>query len=106
MLHLLAIAREAGVELTLDDFDRISAQTPLLADLKPRGRFVATDLHAAGGSPLVIASGSIEAGAIDGDAADGDRPDDRRRSRRRRPKRPARKSSGRSIGRSSRTAAW
>ena len=53
VLHLLAIAREAGVELTLADFDRISARTPLLADLKPSGRFVATDLHAAGGSPLV-----------------------------------------------------
>ena len=53
VLHLLAIAREAGVELTLGDFDRISAHTPLLADLKPAGRFVATELHAAGGSPLV-----------------------------------------------------
>jgi len=53
VLHLLAIAREAGVELTLGDFDRISARTPLLADLKPSGRFVATELHAAGGSPLV-----------------------------------------------------
>ena len=53
VLHLLAIAREAGVELTLADFDRVSARTPLLADLKPSGRFVATDLHAAGGSPLV-----------------------------------------------------
>ena len=54
VLHLLAIAKEAGVELTLADFDRISARTPLIADLKPSGRFVATDLHAAGGSPLVI----------------------------------------------------
>jgi dihydroxy-acid dehydratase len=54
VLHLLAIAREAGVELALPDFDRISAQTPLIADLKPSGRFVATDLHAAGGSPLVV----------------------------------------------------
>ena len=53
VLHLLAIAREAGVDLTLGDFDRISARTPLLADLKPSGRFVATELHAAGGSPLV-----------------------------------------------------
>ncbi len=51
VLHLLAIAREAGVALDLDDFDRISARTPLLADLKPGGRFVATDLHRAGGSP-------------------------------------------------------
>jgi dihydroxy-acid dehydratase len=53
VLHLLAIAREAGVDLALGDFDRISARTPLLADLRPSGRFVATELHAAGGSPLV-----------------------------------------------------
>jgi dihydroxy-acid dehydratase len=53
VLHLLAIAREAGVELSLDDFDRISARTPLIADLKPGGRFVANDLHRAGGIPLV-----------------------------------------------------
>ena len=67
VLHLLAIAREAGVELTLPDFDRISERTPLIADLKPSGRFVATDLHAAGGSPLVIKR-LIDAGRIDGDA--------------------------------------
>ena len=54
VLHLLAIAREAGIELSLADFDRISAKTPLIADLKPSGRFVATELHAAGGTPLVI----------------------------------------------------
>src|SRR5437879_1420785 len=53
VLHLLAIAREAGVELALADFDRISARVPLIADLKPAGRFVATDLHAAGGSSLI-----------------------------------------------------
>jgi dihydroxy-acid dehydratase len=53
VLHLLAIAQEAGIELSLADFDRISANVPLLADLKPSGRFVATDLHAAGGSALV-----------------------------------------------------
>ena len=45
VLHLLAIARESGIELTLDDFERISRATPLLADLKPSGRFVATDLY-------------------------------------------------------------
>ena len=49
VLHLLAVAREAGVELDIDDFDRIAAATPLLCDLKPGGRFVATDLHDAGG---------------------------------------------------------
>ena len=68
VLHLIAIAREAGVELELADFDRISSRVPLLADLKPSGRFVATDLHAAGGSTLV-AQRLIEAGAVDGAAA-------------------------------------
>ena len=53
VLHLMAIAHEAGLDLSLADFDRISARVPLLADLKPSGRFVATDLHAAGGSRLV-----------------------------------------------------
>ncbi len=53
VLHLLAIAREAGVALTIDDFDRVSARVPLLADLKPGGRFVATDLYQAGGTRLV-----------------------------------------------------
>jgi dihydroxy-acid dehydratase len=53
VLHLLAVAREAGVELELEDFDRISSKTPLLADLKPGGRFVAADLYAAGGVTLV-----------------------------------------------------
>ncbi|MBI3997228.1 MAG: dihydroxy-acid dehydratase [Candidatus Omnitrophica bacterium] len=53
VLHLLAIAREAGVPLSIDDFDRISSKTPLLADLKPWGRFVATDLYDAGGIALV-----------------------------------------------------
>jgi dihydroxy-acid dehydratase len=53
VLHLLAIAREAGVELSLADFDRISQRVPVIADLKPSGRFVATDLHAAGGSAVV-----------------------------------------------------
>jgi dihydroxy-acid dehydratase len=67
VLHLLAIANEAGVELDLDDFDRISAKTPVIADLKPSGRFVATDLHAAGGSPLVVKR-LVEAGWIAGDA--------------------------------------
>ena len=54
VLHLLAVANEAGVELDLDDFDRIAWNTPLLADLKPSGRYVATDLYRAGGVPLVI----------------------------------------------------
>jgi dihydroxy-acid dehydratase len=66
VLHLLAIAREAGVALTIDDFDRISERTPLIADLKPGGRFVANDLYKAGGIPLV-AKRLIEAGLIHGD---------------------------------------
>jgi dihydroxy-acid dehydratase len=67
VLHLMAIAHEAGVELALEDFDRISARVPLLADLKPSGRFVATDLHAAGGTALV-ASRLLDFGALTGDA--------------------------------------
>jgi len=53
VLHLLAIAREMGIELQIDDFDEISRRTPLLCDLKPGGRFAAPDLHAAGGVPVV-----------------------------------------------------
>jgi dihydroxy-acid dehydratase len=54
VLHLLAIAREAGVALQIEDFDGISQRTPLLADLKPGGRFVATDMYHAGGTPLLV----------------------------------------------------
>jgi len=54
VLHLLAVAHEAGVPLELEDFDRIAWGTPLLCDLKPGGRYVATDLYRAGGVPLVI----------------------------------------------------
>jgi dihydroxy-acid dehydratase len=54
VLHLLAVAKEAGVPLDIDDFDRIAWQTPLLCDLKPGGRYVATDLYRAGGVPVVI----------------------------------------------------
>jgi dihydroxy-acid dehydratase len=66
VLHLLAIAREAHVDLSLADFDRISARVPLIADLKPSGRFVATDLHAAGGSALIaqrLSAGQLLASA-------------------------------------------
>ncbi len=55
VLHLLAIAAEMGIELEIDDFDRISERTPLLCDLKPGGQFVAPDLFDAGGVPLVMA---------------------------------------------------
>jgi dihydroxy-acid dehydratase len=53
VLHLLAIAREAGVTLDIDDFQTISSRTPVLADLKPSGRFVASDMHRAGGIKLL-----------------------------------------------------
>jgi dihydroxy-acid dehydratase len=66
VLHLLAIAREAGIPLAIDDFDRISSATPILADLKPGGRYVATDLYAAGGTALV-AKRMLEAGLLRGD---------------------------------------
>jgi dihydroxy-acid dehydratase len=67
VLHLLAVANEAGVELSIDDFDRISSRTPLLADLKPGGRFVATDLYRAGGMRLV-AKRLLDAGLLNHDA--------------------------------------
>lgn len=63
VLHLLAIADEAGVELEIDDFDKISSITPLIADLKPGGRFVANDLYEAGGIQLV-AKKLLEAGKL------------------------------------------
>jgi dihydroxy-acid dehydratase len=68
VLHLIALARELEIELTMDDFERISRATPLFADLKPGGRFVATDLFAAGGVPLILRrlaeSGNLHEGAI------------------------------------------
>ena len=67
VLHLLAIAREAGVDLDIEDFDRISERTPLFADLKPGGRFVATDLYKAGGLELVVKR-LKEAGLLHADA--------------------------------------
>jgi dihydroxy-acid dehydratase len=67
VLHLLAIANEAHIPLSLDDFDRISSRTPILADLKPGGRFVATDLFAAGGTAL-IAKRLLEAKLLHGDS--------------------------------------
>jgi len=63
VLHLLAVAREAGIPLEIDDFERISRRTPLFADMKPGGRYVATDLFAAGGVPLLLSRLS-EAGLL------------------------------------------
>jgi dihydroxy-acid dehydratase len=54
VMHLLAMAKSVGVELSLSDFSRISAKTPLLGDLKPSGRFLMEDLHAVGGVPAVM----------------------------------------------------
>lgn len=67
VLHLLAIASEAKIPLSIDDFDRISTRTPILADLKPGGRFVATDLYAAGGTALV-AKRMLEAKLLHGES--------------------------------------
>jgi dihydroxy-acid dehydratase len=67
VLHLLALAYELGLELTIDEFDRIAERTPVVADIKPGGRFVATDLHAAGGVALV-ARELLKAGLVYGDA--------------------------------------
>jgi dihydroxy-acid dehydratase len=67
VLHLLAVAREAGIELDIDDFDRISERTPLLCDLKPGGQYVAPDLYAVGGVPVVL-SRLKQAGLLHGDA--------------------------------------
>jgi len=67
VLHLLAIAREAKVDLALDDFDRISRNVPHLVDVRPAGRFVMSDLDRVGGVPVVMKE-LLDAGLIDGDA--------------------------------------
>jgi dihydroxy-acid dehydratase len=66
VLHLLAIARSAGVALTLDDFQSVSDRIPLLGDLRPSGRFVQEDLHAVGGTPAVMKY-LLEQGLLKGD---------------------------------------
>ena len=104
VLHLLAIAREAGVELSLADFDRISAKTPVYVDLKPSGRFVANDLFAAGGIALV-AQRLLEREAARSVGEDGHRKDDRRRSRAGEGNGGAGSRAARSTSRSSRPAA-
>ncbi len=67
VLHLMAIANEAGVELSLDDFDRISRSTPYISDMRPGGQYVMADLHRYGGVSLV-AKRMLEAGLLHGDA--------------------------------------
>ncbi len=67
VLHLMAIAHSAGVPLELDDFERIRARVPVLCDLKPSGRYVATDLHKVGGIPQVMKM-LLSHGLLHGDA--------------------------------------
>ncbi|MBT1035122.1 dihydroxy-acid dehydratase [Canibacter sp. lx-45] len=67
VLHLLAIAREAGVELTLDDFNRIGDKVPHLADMKPFGQYVAQDFDRVGGMPVIMKA-LLDAGLLHGDA--------------------------------------
>lgn len=67
VLHLLAIAQEAGADLDIDDFDRISRRTPIVADMKPWGRFVMLDLDRCGGIPAVMRE-LLDAGLLNGDA--------------------------------------
>ena len=67
VMHLIAIAKELGIEFTIDDFDEISARTPVIVDMKPGGRFVATDLYAAGGVS-VIARELMKRDLLHGDA--------------------------------------
>jgi dihydroxy-acid dehydratase len=67
VLHLLAVAREMGVPLTIDEFEAISERTPLLCDLQPGGQYAATDLYDAGGVPLVLKR-LKDAGILDGEA--------------------------------------
>jgi dihydroxy-acid dehydratase len=67
VLHLLALSREVGVDLAIDEIDRISRRTPLLCDLKPGGRFAAVELHRAGGIALLTRR-LLDGGFVDGDA--------------------------------------
>ena len=67
VLHLLAIAHEAEVELHLEDFHRIGSKVPLLADVKPFGRYVMSDVDRVGGVPVILRA-LLDAGLIHGDA--------------------------------------
>ncbi len=79
VLHLLAIARESGIKLSIDDFDKMNRKVPLLADLKPGGRFAAADLYAAGGT-ILVAKRLLDAGLLHGNQPTVTGRDDRRRS--------------------------
>ena len=84
VLHLLAIANEAGVDLHLDDFNRIAAKVPHIADMKPGGKFHMSDLDRVGGVPVVLKH-LLDAGSAARRRADGDRQDHGREPRRDRP---------------------
>ena len=81
VLHLVAIARDFGIEFTIDDFERISAKTPIIADMKPWGRWHANDMYRAGGG-AVVARELKKAGLLHDGREDGRRPHDRRDRRR------------------------
>ena len=98
ILHLLAIAREAGVPLTLDELAEIGARTPVIASLAPSGRYAAEDLHRVGGTAAVIRE-LVRGGLFDGSAPDGDGQDAGRGDQATHRRRTAR-SSSRSISRS------
>ena len=90
VLHLLAIANEARVELELDDFNRIGARVPHLADMKPHGKYHMTDLDRIGGVQVVMKE-LLDAGLLHGDCLTRHRQDDRREPRRRSPARARRR---------------
>ena len=77
VLHLMATARDFGVKLAIDDFDRISRKTPVLADLKPWGNYTAPEMYEAGGM-AVVGKRLLEAGLLHAEREDGDRPHHRR----------------------------
>ena len=106
VLHLLAIAHEFGIPLDIDEFGAIADRTPLIGDMRPGGRYTATDMYEAGGVGLVMRELLKRPGLLHGGEADGRRPDDRRdRRERRRDARPAGRRA-RSRRRSSRPAGW
>ena len=84
VLHLLAIANEAGVALDLDDFNRVAARVPHIADMKPGGKFHMSDLDRVGGVPVVLKH-LLDAGLLHGDVHHVHRQDDGREPRRDRP---------------------
>ena len=97
VLHLLAIANEARVELELDDFNRVGARVPHLADMKPHGKYHMADLDAIGGVPVVMQQ-LLDAGLLHGDCLTVTGQDDRREPRRARPARTRRRGRAPAVG--------